>query len=64
MEPGGSVLSSQGSPIIPILNQANPTPRIGFYSFKIQFDVHLYRGQHVMKSRVRSPALPRILNVD
>ena len=28
MEPGGSMMHSQGSPIIPILSRINPIPRI------------------------------------
>ena len=35
MEPIGSMLHSQGSPIIPILSRINPIPRIDTYLFKI-----------------------------
>ena len=35
MEPGGSMLHSQGSPIISSLSQTNPIPHIDTHFFKI-----------------------------
>ena len=42
MKPRGSVPHSQGSPIIPILSQINPIPRIETYFFKIHYNIFLH----------------------
>ena len=41
MEPGGSMLNSQGHPIIPILSRINPIPCTDIYFFKIHSNIFL-----------------------